>query len=435
MTRRQVWPPSKLWFPPRTIMLGSLLGALEGCVIGGHYGDEYGIIAGTEIGALYGGLTGWAAGLVRSALSKNSKALVLSAGLWLLGGAVIGVSAAALAVIGDTQVFWSAPLPIFAAPLLLTFFAALIEAALAEDRGAALQTGEIGPFDLGAAGACHISHSARKFWSIVLSLAIRDKASEVRLEPQKDGYSLRYRVDGTLIDMVPPPTSLLTVITAEIRTLAGLGASLPFLRDRLRRFPFLPLGRSRSGILCIRIGEVSLQVRVFIQPTRNGECVVLEIPDDPMAPTHANATLQRLLIREPAPDTGINHVCQGTGNCAVATVAMIGRVSYEEVAACRHSRRAPRTKEILALLARFTGVRWQSVSLHSLPRRLDRIAFPPWPVVVYIRPPWQFRVAHCIAVEEESVHDPAWTRAVRLDHYDRGYWRVTFIAQPVSPEA
>jgi hypothetical protein len=110
---------------------------------------------------------------------------------------------------------------------------------------------------------------------------------------------------------------------------------------------------------------------------------------------------------------------------------MLGGVSYEEVAAGRPAR-APRLREVLGLLERFTRVKWRLVPSYRLLSRLDRVPFPDWPVVVYIRPPWRFRLNHCVAVKGPFVHDPNDTKAVRLDRYDKGHWRVVFVLAPAG---
>jgi len=162
--------------------------------------------------------------------------------------------------------------------------------------------------------------------------------------------------------------------------------------------------------------------------------VVLSIPNHSLGQDEIQAALHKLLQDEqPVPETEIRHVCQGPGNCAVAAVAMLGGVSYEDVTVDRRAQGKMRVRKLLALLERFTRVRWQLVPLHSLPRRLDRIRFPDWPVIVYLRPAWKFRLIHCIVVKGEFVHDPNGRQAVRPDQYAKGHWRVCLIVQPATP--
>ena len=45
-----------------------------------------------------------------------------------------------------------------------------------------------------------------RFVNLVLSQAIRDKASDVHFEPFEDEFKIRYRIDGALYEMSPPPS-------------------------------------------------------------------------------------------------------------------------------------------------------------------------------------------------------------------------------------
>ena len=48
----------------------------------------------------------------------------------------------------------------------------------------------------------------RKLLNMVLLLAIKDKASDIHFEPFEEEYKMRYRVDGILYELVPPPRHL-----------------------------------------------------------------------------------------------------------------------------------------------------------------------------------------------------------------------------------
>ncbi|HCO94284.1 MAG TPA: pilus assembly protein PilB, partial [Phycisphaerales bacterium] len=49
------------------------------------------------------------------------------------------------------------------------------------------------------------SNPVKKLLNLVLLQAIRDKASDIHFEPFEDEYKMRYRIDGVLYEMVPPP--------------------------------------------------------------------------------------------------------------------------------------------------------------------------------------------------------------------------------------
>ena len=53
----------------------------------------------------------------------------------------------------------------------------------------------------------------RKLLNMVLLLAIKDKASDIHFEPFEDEYKMRYRVDGVLYELVPPPRHLAPAIS------------------------------------------------------------------------------------------------------------------------------------------------------------------------------------------------------------------------------
>ena len=86
--------------------------------------------------------------------------------------------------------------------------------------------------------------------------------------------------------------------------------------------------------------------------------------------------------------------------------------------------------EVRYLLETLTGVRWQTVYLSILPRRLDDFVFPDWPVLVIIRPPWRPLTWHSIVVKGDVVHDPAWEIPAHLGHYWFKGWRAVIAFQP-----
>jgi hypothetical protein len=53
-----------------------------------------------------------------------------------------------------------------------------------------------------------LADACKKLWAIVLLLAMKDRATEVRYEPWRPEGALRYKVDGVYYDMVPPPSHI-----------------------------------------------------------------------------------------------------------------------------------------------------------------------------------------------------------------------------------
>jgi type IV pilus assembly protein PilB len=105
----------------------------------------------------------------------------------------------------------------------------------------------------------------RKLLNMVLLLAIRDKASDIHFEPFEDEYKMRYRVDGVLYELVPPPRHLAPAIASRIKVMANLDIAE-------RRLP-------QDGRIELGIGGNSVDIRVSTLPTMFGESVVLRILD------------------------------------------------------------------------------------------------------------------------------------------------------------
>src|SRR5262245_63146114 len=62
----------------------------------------------------------------------------------------------------------------------------------------------------------------RKLVNMVLLMGIKDHASDVHFEPFEDEYKMRYRCDGVLYEMVPPPRHLATAISSRIKVMSNL---------------------------------------------------------------------------------------------------------------------------------------------------------------------------------------------------------------------
>ncbi len=105
----------------------------------------------------------------------------------------------------------------------------------------------------------------RKLLNMVLLLAIRDKASDIHFEPFEEEYKMRYRVDGVLYELVPPPRHLAPAISSRIKVMSNLDIAE-------RRLP-------QDGRIQLAIGGSSVDIRVSTLPTLFGESVVLRILD------------------------------------------------------------------------------------------------------------------------------------------------------------
>ena len=105
----------------------------------------------------------------------------------------------------------------------------------------------------------------RKLLNMVLLLAIKDKASDIHFEPFEDEYKMRYRVDGILYELVPPPRHLAPAISSRIKVMSNLDIAE-------RRLP-------QDGRIELAIGGNQVDIRVSTLPTLFGESVVLRILD------------------------------------------------------------------------------------------------------------------------------------------------------------
>jgi type IV pilus assembly protein PilB len=104
-----------------------------------------------------------------------------------------------------------------------------------------------------------------KFVNLVVGQAIRDKASDIHFEPFEHEFKIRYRIDGALYEMAPPPKQLALPIISRVKVLASLNIAE-------RRIP-------QDGRIKINIGGRPVDLRVSTLPTQFGESVVLRVLD------------------------------------------------------------------------------------------------------------------------------------------------------------
>ena len=104
-----------------------------------------------------------------------------------------------------------------------------------------------------------------RFVNLVIGQAIRDKASDIHFEPFEHEFKIRYRIDGSLYEMAPPPKALSLPILSRLKVLASLNIAE-------RRIP-------QDGRIKITIGGRQVDLRVSTLPTQFGESVVLRVLD------------------------------------------------------------------------------------------------------------------------------------------------------------
>jgi type IV pilus assembly protein PilB len=103
----------------------------------------------------------------------------------------------------------------------------------------------------------------RKLINMVFLLAIKDKASDIHFEPFEDEYKMRYRCDGVLYEMVPPPRHLAMAISSRIKVMSNLDIAE-------RRLP-------QDGRIELNVGGNPVDMRVSVLPTMFGESVVIRV--------------------------------------------------------------------------------------------------------------------------------------------------------------
>ena len=135
-----------------------------------------------------------------------------------------------------------------------------------EDKGLAQLAGRNeNTIDLEAIEEMAEAAPVRKLLNMVLLLAIKDKASDIHFEPFEEEYKMRYRVDGILYELVPPPRHLAPAIASRIKVMSNLDIAE-------RRLP-------QDGRIQLALGGNEVDIRVSTLPTMFGESVVLRILD------------------------------------------------------------------------------------------------------------------------------------------------------------
>ena len=104
-----------------------------------------------------------------------------------------------------------------------------------------------------------------KFVNMVLFQAVKDRASDIHFEPFETEFRIRYRVDGALYEMSPPPKHLALPVISRIKVMANLNISE-------RRLP-------QDGRISMQMGNKGIDLRVSTLPTQFGESVVLRVLD------------------------------------------------------------------------------------------------------------------------------------------------------------
>jgi len=104
-----------------------------------------------------------------------------------------------------------------------------------------------------------------KLVNLMLVQAIKDRASDIHLEPFEKQLRLRYRIDGVLYDSTAPPKALQASLTSRIKIMSSLDIAE-------RRLP-------QDGRFRIKIAGRDVDLRVSLLPTVHGEKIVMRVLD------------------------------------------------------------------------------------------------------------------------------------------------------------
>lgn len=104
-----------------------------------------------------------------------------------------------------------------------------------------------------------------RYVDLIMLQAIKEKASDIHFEPFETEFKIRYRVDGNLAEMQPPPNKLALPIISRVKVMAGMNISE-------HRIP-------QDGRIVKVIDGKQVDMRVSSLPTQHGESVVMRILD------------------------------------------------------------------------------------------------------------------------------------------------------------
>ena len=138
-----------------------------------------------------------------------------------------------------------------------------------------------------------------KFLNLVLLTAIRDQASDIHFEPFESEFKIRYRIDGTLLEIPPPPRGLALALCSRIKVMANMDIAE-------RRIP-------QDNRIELNVGGNPIDLRVSTLPTYFGESVVMRVLDRSVV----SLDLERLGMREEELSFFHSAINQPNGICLV----------------------------------------------------------------------------------------------------------------------
>jgi type IV pilus assembly protein PilB len=119
-----------------------------------------------------------------------------------------------------------------------------------------------------------------KLANLIVLQAIKDRASDIHLEPFEKVMRLRYRIDGVLLDATPPPKQMQLALASRFKIMSNLDIAE-------RRLP-------QDGRMRVKVSGKDFDLRVSILPTVHGEKIVLRVLDK----SNLSASLDKLGLDE-----------------------------------------------------------------------------------------------------------------------------------------
>ncbi|MBS3734415.1 MAG: Flp pilus assembly complex ATPase component TadA [Phycisphaerae bacterium] len=144
--------------------------------------------------------------------------------------------------------------------------------AMLEDRGESI--------DLDTIKEMADANPVKRLVNMVLLEAIRNRASDIHFEPFEDEFKMRYRIDGLLYEMLPPPASIAVAVASRIKVMSGLDIAE-------RRVP-------QDGRIELVVNGSPVDLRVSVLPTMFGESVVMRVLDR----SQVSLDIEKLGMRE-----------------------------------------------------------------------------------------------------------------------------------------
>jgi len=119
-----------------------------------------------------------------------------------------------------------------------------------------------------------------KLANLIVLQAIKDRASDIHLEPFEKVMRLRYRIDGVLQDATPPPKQMQLALASRFKIMSNLDIAE-------RRLP-------QDGRMRVKVSGKDFDLRVSVLPTVHGEKIVLRVLDK----SNLSASLDKLGLDE-----------------------------------------------------------------------------------------------------------------------------------------